>query len=367
MAIQGENLDRSVQALRHCPLFRGLPEEPLRAAAAQAQLLQLEPGEELFRPGEAPGGLAVVLSGELRVLVPAGRGGEPVEVARFAPVQPVGITGVLLGRPGQASVAASAISTVLRFAPPFLEQMAAQVPAVGLEVARTLAERLERAVGAIPVAAADEAQVGKGGLPGLLPRGLMARLRVFPLAQEGPRLTLGLADEPAPEVLERVRGHLPGVELLPVRLTPRQFERLMAAAPGADAPSSAPATDPALLERMLRAMVAEGASDLHLAGGQRPRWRIDGEMRELPDAPALGADVVLRLLGPVMPERNRREFETLNDTDFAHGHPRPGALPRQPLPRPRRGRRSVPPDPEHDRGPGPARHAARRRPVLRPA
>ena len=64
-------------------------------------------------------------------------------------------------------------------------------------------------------------------------------------------------------------------------------------------------------------MATEGASDLHLCGGQRPRWRIDGAMREITDIPPLGEETVLELLGDMMEDRNRREYEATKDTDFA--------------------------------------------------
>jgi twitching motility protein PilT len=322
MAIQGENLERAVEALRRATLFRGLADDLLRSAAGRAQLLQLEPGEELFRRGEIPEGLAVVLSGELRVLQTSERSPEPYEVARFAPFDTIGITGVLLGRPSPAAVVAGVRSTALRFEPGLLEHLAGQSLAFGLEMARVLAERLERAVGQIPIPEADAALVAQGGLLDLLPHDLMARLRAVPLAARGQVLTLGLADEPTPELFERLRTHLPGMELRPVRLTSRQVDQLLAGRAGLAGPAGeTPAADPALLDRLLRAMVTEGASDLHLAGGQRPRWRIDGEMREIGDAPPLTPAGVLELLGPALPDRNRQEFAALNDTDFAYAIP----------------------------------------------
>ncbi len=322
MAIQGENLNWAVATLRRVALFRGLGDDQLRSAAGQAKLLQIEPGEELIRQGEVPGGLAVVVAGELRVLQASERSPGPYEVARFPPFEVVGVAGVLLGRPFPAAVAAAVRSNVIRFEPRFLERLAEQVPAFGLEVARVLAERLERAVGQIPIPEADAELVAKGGLLDLLPRDLMTRFRVVPLALSGQELTIGLNGEPSPELLERLRAHLPGVELRPVRLTSREFDQLLAGSAGVAGPrAETPPADPALLERLLRAMVAEGASDLHLAGGQRPRWRIDGDMREIGDAPPLAKDAVLQLLAPALPERNRQEFATSNDTDFAHAIP----------------------------------------------
>jgi twitching motility protein PilT len=322
MAIQGENLGPAVAALRRTTLFRGLSDDQLRSAAGQAQLLQLEPGEELFRQGEVPEALTVVVAGELRVLQTSERSPEPYEVARFAPFEVVGIAGVLLGRPIPAAVAAAVRSNVLRLEPRLLERLAEQVPAFGLEVARVLAERLERAVGQIPIPEADAALLEKGGLLDLLPRDLMTRLRAVPLALRAQVLTVGLNDEPSPELFERLRAHLPGMELRPVRLSSRQFDQLLAGSAGVAGPrAETPAADPALLERLLRAMVAEGASDLHLAGGQRPRWRIDGDMREIADAPPLARDAVLQLLAAALPERNLQEFAASNDTDFAHAIP----------------------------------------------
>ena len=78
-----------------------------------------------------------------------------------------------------------------------------------------------------------------------------------------------------------------------------------------------PPAETAMLERLLRAMATEGASDLHLTGGQRPRWRIDGAMHEIADIPPLGPETVLELLGDKLEDRNRQEFEAANDTDFA--------------------------------------------------
>ncbi|HUO51259.1 MAG TPA: type IV pilus twitching motility protein PilT [Gemmatimonadaceae bacterium] len=72
------------------------------------------------------------------------------------------------------------------------------------------------------------------------------------------------------------------------------------------------------IEALLRRLVKQGGSDLHLRVGEPPILRKDGEMRRLTDEPALDNQRLEVMLRTIMPERNRREFEELNDSDFAH-------------------------------------------------
>ena len=60
-------------------------------------------------------------------------------------------------------------------------------------------------------------------------------------------------------------------------------------------------------------MVAEGCSDVHLSGGQKPRWRIDGEMKEIGDTAILGPSEVRELLAPIMDERASKGFDEDNE------------------------------------------------------
>ena len=61
------------------------------------------------------------------------------------------------------------------------------------------------------------------------------------------------------------------------------------------------------------------ASDLHLCVGMPPLVRKDGEIKVLEDdAPAFDRDSMWEMLDPILPERNREEFERRHDTDFAY-------------------------------------------------
>ena len=60
------------------------------------------------------------------------------------------------------------------------------------------------------------------------------------------------------------------------------------------------------VDGLFRMMVQNGASDLHLSVGIPPMIRKDGKMQPLdPAAPVLTADLIVRLLDPITPEKNR--------------------------------------------------------------
>ncbi|HVZ22610.1 MAG TPA: ATPase, T2SS/T4P/T4SS family, partial [Vicinamibacterales bacterium] len=76
------------------------------------------------------------------------------------------------------------------------------------------------------------------------------------------------------------------------------------------------------IDKLFHAMVAAGASDLHLCCGSPPIIRKDGRMQPLDPAMApLEPRDFVQLLAPIMPEANRKEFSERHDTDFAYEIP----------------------------------------------
>jgi len=73
----------------------------------------------------------------------------------------------------------------------------------------------------------------------------------------------------------------------------------------------------ATLDALLRTMVERGASDLHLRCGEPPIIRLHGEMTRM-DGATLDAPTVDQMVRSIMPERNRREYQETNDTDYAY-------------------------------------------------
>jgi twitching motility protein PilT len=76
---------------------------------------------------------------------------------------------------------------------------------------------------------------------------------------------------------------------------------------------------PALsFDGLLRHLVEQGASDLHLSTGQPPNMRKHGSMMRILDLAPLSEEQLMKLIEPAIPARNREQFTEQNDTDFAH-------------------------------------------------
>ena len=93
-----------------------------------------------------------------------------------------------------------------------------------------------------------------------------------------------------------------------------------AAASKTEAPQAAVTGNRALarIETLLRTLVGNKASDLHLRAGSPPMLRASGEIAPIANEPVLSSDEIDEMLATVMLDQNRAEFKDINDTDFAH-------------------------------------------------
>jgi twitching motility protein PilT len=73
----------------------------------------------------------------------------------------------------------------------------------------------------------------------------------------------------------------------------------------------------AKIDQLLKFLVEKRGSDLHVKTGLPPLVRIDGELQKM-KLPEMKADQVKALAMEFMPERNRKEWEATNDTDFCY-------------------------------------------------
>jgi len=74
----------------------------------------------------------------------------------------------------------------------------------------------------------------------------------------------------------------------------------------------------AAIDRLFRKLVEMGGSDLHLSVSMTPMVRKDGEMAAIEGEPALEHESLLNDVMEIMPDRNKQEFESCADSDFAY-------------------------------------------------
>lgn len=72
------------------------------------------------------------------------------------------------------------------------------------------------------------------------------------------------------------------------------------------------------MERLLRAQVDRKAADLHLRVGEPPLLRLGGDVIRIEDEAVLDDATLKGMLWGIMPDRNKGEFESQWDTDFAY-------------------------------------------------
>lgn len=72
------------------------------------------------------------------------------------------------------------------------------------------------------------------------------------------------------------------------------------------------------IDELFKQMVKEKASDLHMSSEEVPMLRKDGDMVRIPGLPKISATEMKDYLWPIMPQKNRDQFEEKNDTDFAY-------------------------------------------------
>jgi twitching motility protein PilT len=311
-------------ALAACDIFSGLSPELLSNLQSRAELWALEPGEVLATENSRAEHFYLVVEGQLDVVV----GG--VAVAQIGPGMTAGEMGILLDEPRSATLRAHAATSVVAFSARDTTNLIEKLPSFGASIARALAKRLKNANQRIPMPLYEgDASRPDAAALSMLPFTFVRRHRVLPLKMEGNRLLLGCVADLTPELLQNVQSHIPSFELVPMRITGSALDAALAASsaalPVATLPSATPSATPHVpsgpvppLVPLLRRMIAEGASDLHLTAKQPPWWRTSGDLKIIPETEVLGPRTVLDMLLPVMDERARTTFEAENDVDFAY-------------------------------------------------
>jgi twitching motility protein PilT len=74
----------------------------------------------------------------------------------------------------------------------------------------------------------------------------------------------------------------------------------------------------AWIDNLFKRMTEIKAADLHMTSEHVPRIRDAGDLVEMPGMPKLSRDQVQQIFAEITPERNKKQFEETNDTDFAY-------------------------------------------------
>lgn len=126
--------------LKRIPLFAGLSPEDLGKIAARLQLLSLPKGATLFREGDDPDAMYLIVSGQARRLR-THLGVESV-AAFLGRGDAVGETGLLTGIPRTSTVRLDSTSEILKLPRKDFEETLREQPTILLHLSRTLAARL---------------------------------------------------------------------------------------------------------------------------------------------------------------------------------------------------------------------------------
>ncbi len=329
--IEKEVLDMVVSAMSKSEMLKGLSENMLTQIAQRAELLNIPAGEVVIREGEPSDTFYLIIKGEVAVMHSKEDSAEEIELGRLTPPMTLGEIGLLLEHERTASIHTSEPTMLLKFDRSIFNYLFDNMPQFGLAISTFLAQRVHQLSSKISLPHHDESE----GKPDpevlkLLPTDLLIRHRILPLKVQDRRLYLGFVDDPTPAVMGTLHRLLPGRELRLVRVKPETFNEVLKAHAGVDEwaedqktevvaiPVKEETAGSPRLDALLKRLVTEGASDLHLPAGQIPYWRIDGELRPLEDAKIVGATEVLELMEPVMHDRALEEFQEKKDADYSY-------------------------------------------------
>lgn len=142
MSLEGDTVElrRPSRYLTRSALFSGLPPDILDAFDEDATWVRLACGEVLFRQGDAPDGLYVVIQGGVDVLTSSGGPHRLVEELGVGAV--VGEMAIITDAPRSATLRARRDTRLVRVSRDGFLRVLNAYPRLGIELARLLANRL---------------------------------------------------------------------------------------------------------------------------------------------------------------------------------------------------------------------------------
>ncbi len=315
-----EIITRANAAFDTNPFFEPLSDAQRDQVIGKAGTIEAYADNEyILKAGDPADFLFVIISGEVSVVV--GEGDDQIEISRLERSQMVGELAVILNEKRTASCVARGEVLILKLAREVFRKVVLAVPEASLSMMRILAERLKKT--SRPPAHRDyraDSPIPPVEVLRLLPIGFMQRHRVAPVKKQENRILIGYCDRMDDNLLASLSNLLPAMKIEPVSIESDYFQKIMQNYGGEAAATEQAAGGSGIksIDDLLKRLVEEGGSDLHLSAGQVPRWRIDGLIRPIAGFLKLAPREVFQLLEPIMRPDSIEEFNKTGDEDFAY-------------------------------------------------
>ncbi len=315
-----EIITRANAAFDTNPFFEPLSDAQRDQVIGKAGTIEAYADNEyILKAGDPADFLFIIISGEVSVVV--GEGDDQIEISRLERSQMVGELAVILNEKRTASCVARGEVLILKLAREVFRKVVLAVPEASLSMMRILAERLKKT--SRPPAHRDyraDSPIPPVEVLRLLPIGFMQRHRVAPVKKQENRILIGYCDRMDDNLLSSISNLLPAMKIEPVSIESDYFQKIMQNYGGeaVAAEQAAGGSGIKSIDDLLKRLVEEGGSDLHLSAGQVPRWRIDGLIRPIAGFLKLAPREVFQLLEPIMRPDSIEEFNKTGDEDFAY-------------------------------------------------
>jgi CRP/FNR family transcriptional regulator, dissimilatory nitrate respiration regulator len=133
-------------AIQQCELFEGLPQASLARLVAACQPVNCRRGESIFRKGQPPRGLYLIMSGQVKLCIETSQGDEHV-MTICQPGDHFGEVATFLHRPYQLCAVAVSTARLQLIEAEVLESECEKTHQLACNLARALASKLYRRVG----------------------------------------------------------------------------------------------------------------------------------------------------------------------------------------------------------------------------
>ena len=313
-----EIIDLANQAFNGNDFFKPLNEaQRLQIINKAAVFEKYDDGEYVVKLGDPSDFLFIIIKGTISVLI--GEGDGQFEVSRLNVSQMLGEMAVILEDKRTASCMACGELIILKLANVVFKKVLSAIPEAGLSMMKILCERLKKA--SRPPIHRDmtaNAPVPPIEVLSLLPLAFMQRHRVIPVKKRNNTLIVGYCDHMDDSLRQTIERMIPALAINPELMDVAFFNKVMQSYSGENIAKETTGSGVKNIDDLLKRLVQEGGSDLHLSAGQKPHWRIDGSIKEIWGYNAFGEDEVFDLLKPIMRKSSIENFEKTGDEDFAY-------------------------------------------------